>query len=614
MMIGVGLVSNLCIGVLIYVNFKASSQVAVETKALFEVNSSMNENLRLKIFDLQKKYLEIPERLKVDATEQISGWVQNNYTFEKQEIVKGREHYGKFFNRSGRRDISKGRFVVQDQDGILTVSKGIMDRSGQFSGSISMIYLKSKDQKADARKIKEYIDTASRTVESEDALKQRIIALKSLLADEAIKAETSRNEILYRVEDFEKKKSDLVQYRKEKQDMISLMAILAVIINFVMLNFVAWFVIEMPLKRLTKAIELVNKGELIVMPFQNRRDRIGVLSNSLKKFQEALTNLRKADQRKLRERKIIRELTRNMSVLIESLQQKANTMKENAVELNLLASNTETQTANATESASRTVKQTDMVSYSTRQLKSAVEDISKQVAHQNELVGDINDVILASMSDINELTQASKEISKIVHIVKNIAGETKLLALNARIEAARAGMAGKGFAVVASEVNELSIQTETANEDIEKKIKSIQNIGAAIISNTRRIEQRIEKLMEASRNIAASVEEQSAVTTGIAQNAQATTNDIKDVSKRISKVKETAKVTTRFANDVRSDSEEIAAKLLSLLTETSEKLSLAGFLEEPVNNIDSKGNKNIQAFWNPADSNNSQTSNDFLTQ
>jgi len=614
MMISVGLVSNLCIGVLIYVNFKASSQVAVETNALFEVNASMNENLRSKIFELQKKYLEIPKLLQIDVQEQILDWIKDRYHVEKEEMVKGRENYGKFFTRSGRRDISKGGFAVQDKDGILTFSKGILDETGQFSDSVLRIRLKSENPESDARKIKEYIDTASQATGNEDAVKQKIIALKNILADESIKAETSRNEILYRVEDFQKKKSDLVQYRKEKQDMINLMAILAIFINFVMLNFVAWLIIETPLKKLTMAIERVNKGEFITMPFQNRRDRIGVLAGSLKNFQKALTNLRKEDQRKIKEKQIIQELIQDMSSLIKGLQLKANAMKENAVELNGLASNTEIQTTNATESVSRTVKQTDMVSYSTQQLTSAVKDISQQVSHQNELVGDINDVILASMSDINELTQASKEINEIVHIVKNIAGETKLLALNARIEAARAGMAGKGFSVVAGEVRELSTQTETANEDIEKKIKSIQDIGTAIISNTRMIEQRIEKLMEASHQIAASVEEQSMVTTGIAKNAQATTSDINDVSQRISKVKETAAITTGFAQDVQSNSEEIAAELLSLLTKTSEKLSSVGFLKGSEKKAEPEEHVSVQALQESTDSMNSQTTNNFLTQ
>ena len=68
-MIGVGLVSNLSIGLLIYFNFMAFSEVAEKTNVLLEVSSSMNEHLRSNIFELQKKYLEIPKLLKSDASD-----------------------------------------------------------------------------------------------------------------------------------------------------------------------------------------------------------------------------------------------------------------------------------------------------------------------------------------------------------------------------------------------------------------------------------------------------------------------------------------------------------------------------------------------------------------
>jgi len=147
-----------------------------------------------------------------------------------------------------------------------------------------------------------------------------------------------------------------------------------------------------------------------------------------------------------------------------------------------MAYNTKNQTSSVHASALRTVEQTADVANAARQLQSAVESISGQVSNQTRLVTDITSVTHASRKDMDHLRLASEEINEIVNIVKHISRETKLLALNARIEAARSGTAGKGFAVVAREVRELSLQTEAANQDIGMKIDSIQGACQALIA------------------------------------------------------------------------------------------------------------------------------------
>jgi methyl-accepting chemotaxis protein len=136
--------------------------------------------------------------------------------------------------------------------------------------------------------------------------------------------------------------------------------------------------------------------------------------------------------------------------------------------------------------------------------------------------------------------------------------------------------AGRGLSVVAREVRELSLQTEAANEKIADKISGIQRASKAIIEYTQQTEKRIERLMLASHQISAAVEQQNTVTTDISKSVHATTNHIKDVSSRISNVDDAAKGTSRFAGSVASHSEQIEGQLSALLHETREKLSKAG--------------------------------------
>lgn len=573
LMIGVGLISNLCIGLLVYMNYRTSFQISEQTNLLLEINSDMNQNLRTTIFDLQGKYLEIPKRLEVDSANSIMEWIQGHYTVAADGVIEGRNNYKPFFNRSQRRDISKGKFVVQNLDDSVVVFRGLLKADKEFSDAVRRIDIKTADPVKDYEAINGFIREAINISDDGDALRNRILALKSLLADEAIAAETARNEILYKVEEIEKKRQQLIEYQNERQATNRRIAGADILANIILLYALAWFIVEIPLRKLTKAIDRINKGETVSIPYGNRKDRIGRLAGALVGFQGALVNLRLEDERKKEDRQIISELINRMSGLIFSLRMKADTMKDEASELSALADDTERQILIATKSAVKTVRQTDSVSESTGQLSQVVREIGQQVNMQNDQVNGINDMVQITRDEINRLAQASNEINEIVNIVRHISGKTKLLALNARIEAARAGEAGKGFAVVAKEVRELSEQTEEANQDIARKIDSIQSATQTMVGYTTRIEEGIVLLMGASHQISASVEEQGAVTEEIAGNAQATSVEIKDVSDRISEIRDTAQATSRFAADVQSQSEIIALELESLLMDTSSKLA-----------------------------------------
>jgi len=451
-----------------------------------------------------------------------------------------------------------------------------MNEKGEFDDKVSVIKVDTDDAGRAAREIKAGIRTAMGNSDTEEALKAKVAQLTADLADDVLRAEKSRNEILYHVEEIQEKKAGLAALRGEKQRTTRIIAGFTIVVNLLVLYLLAWLNVEKPLRILTSTIEQIKNNEECDIPYQKRKDRIGVLAGALKGFQVALTNLKSEDQRKIEEKKLINGLIDMMSEIIEELRSKAGEMHTAAARLNDLTSKTRGETLYAADSANNTVMRTDTVLTSTRQLARAVENISHQVGRQTGLIEEISRVARRSRERITELNRASEEIDGIVKMVTDISSQTKLLALNARIEAARAGSAGKGFAVVAAEVRALSTQTEEANQEIADKVGAIQEAGQAIIDCTQETDKGIEELIATSALISTAAREQQAFTDKIASNVDDTAEDSRSVCRRISSVKDAAENSRSIAENVHAYSREISESLDHLLWETKQKLSRMG--------------------------------------
>lgn len=171
------------------------------------------------------------------------------------------------------------------------------------------------------------------------------------------------------------------------------------------------------------------------------------------------------------------------------------------------------------------------------------------------------------------LAEAASQIGGVVKLIQDIAEQTNLLALNATIEAARAGEAGKGFAVVASEVKSLANQTAKATEEISNKIAAMQGVTTTAVTAIRSIGSTIEKISSITSSIASAVEEQSAATKEIANNVSQASAGTSEVAGSITNV-------TQAASESRGASSEVlgAAKELSTQSERL-KNEMGGFLQ-----------------------------------
>lgn len=162
--------------------------------------------------------------------------------------------------------------------------------------------------------------------------------------------------------------------------------------------------------------------------------------------------------------------------------------------------------------------------------------------HVEEVIGKINEIneqVTQSSFTINELNEKSKKIEEILSMITNISEQTNLLALNAAIEAARAGEHGKGFAVVADEVRKLAEQSTQASNDINILIKDIQEgvtqstyVMNKSMKTTQSGIQVVEETGKAFKEISLSIDD----VTRFTDNVYKSVKDVLDATQKMKKV------------------------------------------------------------------------------
>lgn len=566
LMLGVALASNGCIGSLLLLNHQAAKKIERMMDEVLVIREEVSADLRGTIVQLQQEFINLPQLFESNPTQVILAQVEKDFSVLERQRLVGREAYGSHYSRTEKRDLAKGLMVLQQQNEAVYLSRGMINESGAFTEEVERLTLRSTDAEADRQRLQDLIQAEEAKASGIDFYTQGVNKLRSLAADKSLAAEQSRIRILSHVDQIAQQEQHMQQTMAQQRRWDQIAGAITIVINILVLFALTRIIVERPLGRLTRIVEALGAGQFPDIPWSNRGDEIGVLSASIARFREALLRLQQEEQRKHHDRQRIEETVQTMTEAIHGLDTQAAQMTEVAIALQELAGRTEQISTDVTLLADDSARRTEAVSDSSRQISTAVEEIHCELGVQNGEVSQIVAETGRARQQLDELNRSVAEIDTIVGTVRAITDQTKILAINAAIEAVKAGEFGRGFAVVAGEVKTLSQNTALATQDVLEKIEAINRTCQSFTAAFDNLEQGSAALHRITTSIDQAVGRQHRLTDEIVELSGATGTDTREVSTRIAQVSHAAGEVLRLSGDTRGLAEEIARQLEQLLS------------------------------------------------
>ncbi|WP_282369761.1 methyl-accepting chemotaxis protein [Pseudomonas sp. PS02290] len=323
---------------------------------------------------------------------------------------------------------------------------------------------------------------------------------------------------------------------------------IATIVALILGALAAWIItrqITVPLGQTLVAVERVASGDLTHNLSVDRRDELGQLQGSIQRMTVELRQLISGIGEGVTQ---IASAAEELSAVTEQTSAGVNSQK---VETDQVATAMHEMTATVQEVARNAEEASEAAVAADLQAREGDKVVNEAIAQIELLATEVGH----STEAMAQLKRESDKIGSVLDVIKSVAQQTNLLALNAAIEAARAGEAGRGFAVVADEVRSLAQRTQKSTEEIEELISGLQNGTrqvATIMDNSREltvssveltrragsslesITRTVSAIQSMNQQIAAAAEEQSAT----AEEINRSVLNVRDVSEQTSAASE----------------------------------------------------------------------------
>jgi methyl-accepting chemotaxis protein len=320
----------------------------------------------------------------------------------------------------------------------------------------------------------------------------------------------------------------------------------------------AWAItrqIIIPLRQTLRAAERVASGDLTQSLQVQRRDELGQLQASMHRMTQGLRELIGGIGDGVTQ---IASAAEELSAVTEQTSAGVNNQK---VETDQVATAMNQMTATVHEVARNAEQASEAALMADQQAREGDRVVGEAVAQIERLASEV----VNSSEAMNLLKAESDKIGSVLDVIKSVAQQTNLLALNAAIEAARAGEAGRGFAVVADEVRSLAQRTQQSTEEIEELIAGLQSGTqrvASVMDNSRQL---TDSSVELTRRAGSSLETITrtvssiqAMNQQIATAAEEQTAVAEEINRSVMNVRDISDQTSAASEETASSSIELA--------------------------------------------------------
>jgi methyl-accepting chemotaxis protein len=299
------------------------------------------------------------------------------------------------------------------------------------------------------------------------------------------------------------------------------------------------------------------------------------------------TEIKKSEAEALHQHELIAETAREAEAIALELDEASATLSGKVDEASHgsdIQRDRATETATAMEQMNATVlevaQNAGSASCNADNMRDLAEEgagLVNQVVQAIQAVGVQSEALKESMA---QLDQQTKDIGAIMQVIDDIADQTNLLALNAAIEAARAGEAGRGFAVVADEVRKLAEKTMTATKEVDAAIQSIRTGTHENVAATERAVASIQESTDLADRAGQSIE-------NIRQSVILTADQVRSIATAAEEQSATSEQVTRATEEITAISSETAQAMGEARTDLDRLASLAGALKELIGRMQS---------------------------